>query len=310
MIEDMQRRNFSTETQRSYIHYIAEFARHFNISPDQLVPEAIREYQLFLANDRKMSAQSVNCFTAAAKFLYQTTLEMPWSQAHFVRSRVPETLPVVLSVTEVAQFFQAVGTLKHRAVLMTCYGAGLRIAETVTLRIGDIDSHRMVIRVQQGKGAKDRYVILPQRLLTILREYCRRQQPHRVSPDGKVMANGSNLTAWLFPAIKPHRHISSAAIQQVCRESAQLAGLDKRVTAHTLRHSFATHLLENGEDIRVIQVLLGHRRIDTTARYTRVGVTKLAATPSPLDKLPASLPAKLPAQPQGKRGRGRPRKNS
>lgn len=138
MIEDMQRRNLSEETQRNYIHYIAEYARHFNIPPDRLAPEAIREYQLFLSNDRKMSAQSVNCFTAAAKFLYQTTLEMPWSQAHFVRSRVPETLPVVLSSSEVAQFFNAVGILKHRAVLMTCYGAGLRIAEAVSLKVADI----------------------------------------------------------------------------------------------------------------------------------------------------------------------------
>jgi integrase/recombinase XerD len=298
MLEDMQRRNFSTETQRSYIHYIAEFAKYFNIPPDQLAPEAIREYQLFLANDRKMSAQSVNCFTAAAKFFYQTTLDMPWSQAHFVRSRVPETLPVVLSATEVALFFAAIGILKHRAVLMTCYGAGLRIGEAVSLKVGDIDSSRMVIRVQQGKGAKDRYVNLPERLLTVLREYCRRQKPHHFDPNG-IYQDATNKEAWLFPAIKPVRHISPATIQQVCRESARLAGIDKRVTAHTLRHSFATHLLENGEDIRVIQVLLGHRRIDTTARYTSVGVNKIASTASPLDHLP-----------QPKRGRGRPRKTT
>jgi site-specific recombinase XerD len=303
MIEDMQQRNFSSETQRSYIHYIAGYAQHFNISPDQLAPEAIREYQLFLTNDRKMSPESVNCFTSAAKFLYQTTLEMPWSQAHFVRSHVPETLPVVLSPIEVAQFFEVIGILKHRAVLMTCYGAGLRISEAVSLKIGDIDSSRMVIRVQQGKGAKDRYVNLAPRLLTVLREYCRRQKPHRFWPTGaQPTDNGVNKDAWLFPAIKAIRHISAATIQQVCRESAHLAGIDKRVTAHTLRHSFATHLLENGEDIRVIQVLLGHRRIDTTARYTNVGVSKIAATTSPLDN--------LPAPPQAKRGRGRPRKNA
>jgi integrase/recombinase XerD len=302
MLEDMQLRNLSPETQRSYIHYIAEYAGHFNTSPDQLAPEAIREYQLFLTNDRKMSPQSVNCFTAAAKFLYQTTLEMPWSQAHFVRSHVPETLPVVLSPLEVTQFFEAVGVLKHRAALMTCYGAGLRIFESVSLKVDDIDSSRMVIRVQQGKGAKDRYVPLPSRLLTILREYCRRQKPHRFWPTGtQPSGDGTNRDAWLFPAIKPTRHISAATIQQVCRESAHLAGIDKRVTAHTLRHSFATHLLENGEDIRVIQVLLGHRRIDTTARYTSVGVSKIAATTSPLDN--------LPAPPQATRGRGRPRKN-
>lgn len=298
MLEDMQQRNFSTETQRSYIHYIAQFAKHFNISPDQLAPEAIREYQLFLANDRKMSAQSINCFTSAARFLYQTTLDMPWSRAHFVRSHVPETLPVVLSSTEVALFFAAIGILKHRAVLMTCYGAGLRIAEAVSLKVADIDSSRMVIRVQQGKGAKDRYVNLPQRLLTVLRQYCRRQKPHHFDAKG-IYQDATNQEAWLFPAIKPVRHISPATIQQVCRESAYLAGIDKRVTAHTLRHSFATHLLENGEDIRVIQVLLGHRRIDTTARYTSVGVNKIASTASPLDHLP-----------QPKRGRGRPRKTA
>lgn len=297
MIEDMQRRNFSAETQRSYIHYIAHYARYFKASPELLSPEAVREYQLFLTNERQMSPQSVNCFTAAAKFLYQTTLELPWSQAHFTRSRVPETLPVVLSATEVAQFFQAIGILKHRAALMTCYGAGLRISETVRLKVGDIDSSRMVIRVQQGKGAKDRYVTLSPRLLTVLREYCRRLKPHHFGSGGSYQ-DAVNTDAWLFPDIKHKRHISPATIQEVCRESARLAGIDKRVTAHTLRHSFATHLLENGEDIRVIQVLLGHRRIDTTARYTQVSMTKIAATASPLDNLP-----------QPKRGPGRPRKN-
>ena len=230
-----------------------------------------------------MSEHSVNCFASAAKFLYLITLELPWSNSHFVRQRVPFTLPVVLSPMEVALFFQAAGVLKHRAVLMTCYGAGLRISEAVSLKPNDIDSQRMVIRVEQGKGAKDRYVTLSPRLLEVLREYWRRQRPQG---------------PWLFPAIKPHRHISAATIQQVCRESAQLAGIDKRVTAHTLRHSFATHLLENGEDIRVIQVLLGHRRIDTTARYTTVTKTKIASTASPLDNLPE------PAKPK----RGRPRK--
>lgn len=285
MIEDMQLRNFSPETQRSYVHYIAEYAMYFKTSPDQLGPEAIREYQLYLTNERKMSPESVNCFTSAAKFLYLTTLELPWSERHFVRSHVPHRLPVVLSAVEVALFFKAVGILKHRAVLMTCYGAGLRIAEAVSLKVSDIDSQRMVIRVEQGKGAKDRYVMLSSRLLTVLREYFRRQLPQG---------------PWLFPAIKQHRHISPATIQQVCRESAQLAGLDKRVTAHTLRHSFATHLLENGEDIRVIQVLLGHSRIDTTARYTAVSNAIIASTASPLDKLPQDPP---------KRKRGRPRKN-
>jgi len=271
MLEDMRLRNFSSETQRGYIHYIADYAQYFRTSPDRLGPEAVREYQIYLTEERKMSPETLNCFTSAAKFLYQTTLELPWSDRHFVRARVADKLPVVLSAAEVAQFFSAIGILKHRAVFMVCYGAGLRIAEAVSLKPAHIDSKRMLIRVEQGKGAKDRYVPLSPRLLAVLREYWRRQRP---------------LGPWLFPAIKSHKHISPATIQQVCRESALLAGIDKRVTAHTLRHSFATHLLENGEDIRVIQVLLGHKRIDTTARYIRVSPAKIAATASPLDRLP------------------------
>jgi site-specific recombinase XerD len=284
MLEDMRLRNFSAETQRSYIHYIAEYAQYFKTPPDLLGPEAVREFQVHLTTERKMSPDSVNCFTAAAKFLYTTTLELPWSASWFPRSRVPERLPVVLSAVEVSLFFQAIGVMKHRAVLMTCYGAGLRISEAVSLKPSNIDSQRMVIRVEQGKGAKDRYVTLSPRLLAMLREYWRRQRPQG---------------PWLFPALKTHRHISTATIQQVCREAAHLAGIDKRVTAHTLRHSFATHLLENGEDIRVIQVLLGHRCIQTTARYTRVGVNAIATVVSPLDQLPDPP----------KRKRGRPRKN-
>jgi len=240
MSEDMRLRNFSSETQRSYVHYIAEYAKYFNLSPVHLGPEAIREYQLHLINDRKMSAQSVNCFTAAAKFLYQTTLEMPWSNAIFVRARVPHKLPVVLSSTEVAAFLKAIGFIRYRAILMTCYGAGLRISEAVNLKIGDIDSERMVIRIEEGKGAKDRYTTLSPRLLAVLRQYWHRTffGPAREAQKAKE--------AWLFPGVKLHRHISESSVQQVCREAAQLAGIDKRVTAHTLRHSFATHLLETG----------------------------------------------------------------
>jgi integrase/recombinase XerD len=284
MIQDMQLRNLAAETQRSYVHYVAAYAKYFDKSPDLLGLEAIREYQLHLIEERKMSPESVNCFTAAAKFLYTTTLEIPWSQAHFKRMAVPERLPVVLSSVEVAQLFEAIGILKHRAVLMTCYGAGLRISEAVSLKPGAIESQRKLIRVEQGKGARDRYVPLPARLLTVLREYWRKQRPQG---------------PWLFPAIKTQRHISASTMQQVCREAAHLAGFDKRVTAHTLRHSFATHLLENGEDIRVIQVLLGHKRIDTTARYAAVTPGKITTTPSPLDSLPAAPKPK----------RGRPRNN-
>ena len=270
MAEDMILRNFSPETQRSYIHYIAGFAKYFDRSPEELGVEAIREYQLHLIEDRKLSAQSVNCFTAAAQFLYIHTLELPWSRAHFVRQHVPGKLPVVLSPAEVALFFKHVGIVKLRAALMTCYGAGLRSSEVVRLKVSDIDSARMVIHVRGGKGAQDRITMLSPKLLDILRTYWRFHRP----------------SGWLFPGIKADRHISAATLQQVCREAAQLAGFAKRVTAHTLRHSFATHLLENRIDIRVIQSLLGHKRIDTTAHYTAVTRKTVAATASPLDVLP------------------------
>lgn len=276
MLEDMRLRNFSPETQRSYIHYLVEYAKYFNESPSELDVEAIREYQLYLKDVRQMSPQSVNGFTSAAKFLYQQTLELPWSNAHFKRQRTPNSLPVVLSQEEVERFFAPVGILKHRAALMVCYGSGLRISEAVKLKVGDIDSQRMVLRVERGKGAKDRYSILSRRLLEVLRVYWKQQKP----------------TDYLFPGRKPGTHISDATLQQVCRDAAFLSGIHKRVTAHTLRHSFATHLLENGEDLRVIQVLLGHTRIDTTARYLHVSTAVIASTTSPLDQLyqPKSAP--------------------
>ncbi len=269
MLEDMRLRNFSPETQRSYIHYLKDYAKYFDQCPSVLDVEAIREYQLYLSEVRLMSPQSVNCFTAAAKFLYQTTLELPWSNAHFPRQRTPNSLPVVLSREEVERFFAKIGILRHRAALMVCYGGGLRISEAVRLKVSDIDSGRMVIRVERGKGAKDRYSVLSQRLLEVLRVYWKQQKPME----------------YLFPGRKDKTHMRPETVQQICRDAAWLAGIGKRVTAHTLRHSFATHLLENGEDLRVIQVLLGHSRIDTTARYTHVSAAKIASTASPLDQI-------------------------
>jgi integrase/recombinase XerD len=270
MLEDMRLRNFSPETQRSYTHYIAQFAKHFNTSPENLGVEAIREYQLYLIEDRKLSPASVNCFTAAAQFLYTVTLEMPWSRAHFPRQHVPGKIPVVLSPTEVALFFKHIGVVKLRAVLMICYASGLRISEAVKLKVSDIDSSRMVIHVRGGKGAQDRLSMLSPALLELLRTYWRCHRP----------------TDWLFPGIKANKHISAATAQDVCREAAQRVGFSKRVTPHVLRHSFATHLLENGIDTRVIQSLLGHKRIETTAYYAAVTAKTVAATASPLDQLP------------------------
>jgi len=271
-IEDMLLRGLAPTTQRSYIHYVAGFAKYYNLSPDKLDLEAVRQYQLYLLNEKKLSPKSVNAFVAAVQFFYQVTVEMPWGKESFSRVREGSTLPVVLSPEEVAQFFDHVPSVKYRAVLMLCYGAGLRIGEALTVKVGDIDSKRMVIRIAEGKGRKDRYVMLSPRLRQVLRSYYRAVRP-------------GGTEDWMFPSWCPDRHLSASSISQACRDASQQCGLSKRITAHTLRHSFATHLLENGTDIRVIQVLLGHTRIDTTARYTMVSTHVIAATPSPLDAL-------------------------
>lgn len=268
-IEDMQLRGLAPTTQRSYIHYAAEFAKFYNTSPEKLDLEAIRQYEMYLLNERKMSPQSVNAFVASVQFLYTVTLEMPWGKECFPRVRVASTLPVVLDPEEVTEFFDYVPSLKYRAALMLCYGAGLRIGEAVAVKVSDLDSKRMLIRIQQGKGRKDRYVMLSPRLLAVLRRYWRAARPRE----------------WLFPSWRNNRHLSSGALSRACCDASKQCGLTKRITAHTLRHSFATHLLEGGTDTRVIQVLLGHTRIDTTARYTKVAAHLIAATPSPLDSL-------------------------
>jgi len=271
MSEDMQLRNFSAGTQRSYIHYVAQYASYYGTSPEQLGLDDIRNYQLYLIEQRQLSPQSINTFVAAVKFLYTITLEMPWTDRQFVRLKVPATLPVPLSSTEVAEFLRHVGPLKHRIAVLLCYGSGLRISEAVALTVGDIDSARMLIRVRQGKGAKDRYTILSELVLHLLREYWKRERP----------------THFLFPGKKKGTHIRPSTIQQLCQEAARLAGITKRVTPHILRHSFATHLLESGVDTRTIQVMLGHTRIETTARYTTVTPRAMNQVVSPADRTPA-----------------------
>lgn len=278
MLEDMQLRNLCPETQRNYVHHMAGLGRFYQTSPEHLSLEEIREYQLYLINERGLSPESVNQFVSAARFLYLVTLEAPWPEDPLPRARVPHRLPVVLSATEVAEFFQHVCTIRYRAALMTAYGAGLRVSEVVNLQIGDIDSSRMLIRVRQGKGKKDRYAMLSPRLLEILRCWFRSQ--HRARQRQKTSPED-----WLFPGWRKGRHMNAASLQTVCREAARAAGLSKRVTVHTLRHSFSTHLVENGTDIRILQVLLGHSRIDTTARYVQVSPQVVAATVSPLDHL-------------------------
>jgi len=288
MFEDMQLRNLTPATQRSYVHYVADYALYFNQSPEKLDAEAIHQYLLYLLNERKLSPESVNTCVSALKFVYLNTLEMPWTDEYFPRAKRPHRLPIVLSQEEMLLFFDHIPGLKNRAALMTCYGAGLRVSEAVALKVPDIDGKRKLIRVEQGKGQKDRYAMLSDRLHMALRRYYKAFRP---DPEG-----------YLFPSWKKDRHMSAGALQLACREAAAHAGLRKKVTVHGLRHAFATHLLEQGTDLRIIQVLLGHSEIDTTARYTRVSPQIVAGTVSPLDRLGASphqrTAAKKPSQPK------------
>jgi site-specific recombinase XerD len=298
MIEDMQLRNLSAGTQRAYLHYITGLARFYQTSPEHLSLEELREYQLYMINERQYSPESVNHFVLSAKFLYNVTLETPWPEGALPRCRVPHKLPVVLSPVEVEEFFQHVCTIRNRAALMTAYGAGLRVSEVVSLQVGDIDSPRKLIRIRQSKGKKDRYAMLSPRLLEVLRWTPRvpRRSQHPAGQRQKTSPED-----WLFPGWRKDRHMNAATLQDVCREAARAAGLSKRITVHTLRHSFGAHLLENGTDIRIIQVLLGHSRIETTARYAQVSPRVVSVTASPLDNLGRN--ARRPA----KARKGKPR---
>jgi len=269
MSEDMQLRNFAPETQRNYIYHVKGLAEFYQTSPEHLDLEDIREYQLHLLNEKHHSAPAVNQFVSAARFLYQVTLDITWPEKALPRVRVSHQLPVVLSPAEVDAFFRHVGTLRYRAALMTAYGAGLRVSEVVRLKISDIDSARGLLRVEQGKGKKDRYAMLSPRLLKVMRAWWKVEQSKH----------------WLFPGRRPEKHMDPAMLQLVCRQAADLAGIAKRVRVHTLRHSFATHLLDQSVDLRVIQELLGHTCIDTTARYAQVSPRLVSVTKSPLDQL-------------------------
>jgi integrase/recombinase XerD len=281
MLEDMRLRQFSPHTQESYLLQIAQFARYFAQSPEVLGPDEIRTYQLYLATEKKLAPSSRNTAASALRFLYAVTLKKPWEVADLPRPKKSQTLPVVLSREEVAQFLEAVRTLKQRTILTVCYAAGLRIAEATHLKITDIDSQRMMIRVEQGKGRKDRYVMLSPALLTLLRTYWKTERPRH----------------WLFPGALPGLPITSDAVQFACQQARRRAGLKKLITPHSLRHTFATHLLEAGTDVRTIQLLLGHRSLATTARYLKVATSTVCATASPLDLLPVPPPLPEPPSP-------------
>ena len=271
MIEDMQVRNLSLKTQRNYLDQVSKFARHYGKSPDLLGPEEVRAYQVFLVQQKHISWGALNQAVCALRFFYHTTLGQDWALQRIPFARREKSLPVVLSLAEVTQFLQVIPTLKYRAILLTAYAAVLRIAEVTALHVTDIDSQRMVIHIRRGKGHKDRYVMLSPRLLDLLRTYWQTTRPKD----------------WLFPGRDPQQHISHRMVQLVCQQAWRAAGLSKRVTVRSLRHSFATHLMEAGTDLRTIQLLLGHRSLQTTARYTHVSATTLHTTISPLELLPA-----------------------
>jgi site-specific recombinase XerD len=286
MLEDMQVRNFSPHTQTSYVQQVSRFARHFQQSPESLGPEEIRAYQLHLTNDRKLAVSSVLIAVAALRFLrflYMVTLKKTWRVEDIIPApKKPQRLPIVLSPEEVLQFLECVPGPKHRAILTTCYAAGLRISEVLHLRPNDIDSRRMVIRVEQGKGQKDRYVMLSPKLLELLRTWWRVERP----------------TTWLFPGDRPGQAISKDAVEQACQKARRRCRIPKPISPHALRHAFAVHLLETGTDVRTIQLLLGHRSLATTARYLRIATIKVCATTSPLDWLPRPVtPAPPPPPP-------------
>lgn len=275
MLDDMRVRNFSPHTLRAYVHAIAGYARHFGTSPDLLGIEDARTYLLFLIHERHVSPSTLGLAHCALRFFYRVTLGRQWPAELLPLPKRQDKLPIILSLSEVEVLFAAVRHIKHRAILMTIYATGLRVSEACHLRVTDIDSQRMVVRVHQGKNRKDRYVMLSEVLLDALRAYWKAERP-------KV---------WLFPNPRRDEPMSIDSVHNMCVRSAERAGLAKRVTPQTLRHCFATHLLEAGANIRIIQLLLGHRSLHTTARYTHVSRESICAVTSPLDRLGRAQPS-------------------
>src|SRR6201984_1130794 len=275
MLEELQRLNYSEETIRSYIHAVEDFSRRFNCSPDRLGPRHIREYQAELFHIRKLSSGTVAIRLAALRFFYTKTLKKGWSIAETPYPKKDHRLPAILSQEEVTRLIQTAGTFFHRTLLMTLYATGARCAELTHLKFSDVDSKRMVIHIQGGKGRKDRDVMLSPKLLEELRQHWRRL-PRKTSD-------------WLFPGNRWHtanRPTSTKALYHACQGAAKRAGLNRAIHPHTLRHCFATHLLEAGADLRTIQILLGHQSLEQTAIYLHLSKRHLRATPSPLDSIP------------------------
>ena len=289
MLEELQRRNYSSETIRLYISAVKEFAEHFGRSPERLGPEEIRQHQNYLLTERKLSPKTVKARTSALRFLYVQTLKRPYMLEHIPVPKVPLKLPTVLTQDEVQRMIAAASHLMHRTIVMMLYSTGMRRGELCRLKVTDVDSERRVIHVRQGKGSKDRDVPLSPKLLETLREYWRWMKPQ----------------TWLFPGyVKGWRSdvpMTDKVVWHACKEAAEQAGITKRVSPHTLRHSYATHLLEAGADLRTIQFLLGHAEIKHTILYLHLSQKHLHAVTNPLESLEVSSPDTIRRSPLRKK---------
>lgn len=272
MIEDMTIRNLSAATQKSYVFHVRKLSEFCGRSPDRLGVEDVRAYQLSLV-ERGFSWGALNQTVCALRFFYGVTLGRTDLPVRIAYARKPRPLPVVLSAAEVVSFLEAVDGVKNRVALTCAYAAGLRVSEAARLKVNDIDSSRMVVRVERGKGGRDRYVMLSPQLLEVLRAYWRARRPQD----------------WLFPGRDDSRPMDPQVLNVACRRACEVVDFDKKVTAHTLRHTFATHLLEAGTDIRIIQVLLGHKNLATTTLYAQVSTQVIGRTASPFDQLNARI---------------------
>ncbi|GAC1348675.1 MAG: site-specific integrase [Acetobacteraceae bacterium] len=273
-IADMAVRGFTDKTRKDYLRTVAGFAAFLGRSPGTATAEDIRRFQI-QQSESGMNAPAMNSTVAALRFFFTTTVDRPDLSRKLIRLRYPRKLPVVLSSDEAARLIAATTCLKHRAALSVAYGAGLRVAEVASLKVGDIDSQRMLIVVERGKGGRYRHALLSPSLLALLRAWWQEGRQQGVMRPG----------GWLFPGQDPARPITTRQLSRVVEAAAEAAGLTKHVSPHTLRHSFATHLLEDGTDIRVIQVLLGHAKLDNTALYARVATKTVRTVTSPLDKI-------------------------
>jgi site-specific recombinase XerD len=283
MLEDMAMRGLRSDTQREYIRFVRDFAAFLERAPDTATAEDVRRFQV---HQRESGVQppTINCSVSALRFFFTMTLDRPDLSRRLVLARYPRKLPAVLSVEEVGRLLESAPGAKYKAVLGAAYGAGLRVSEVASLKVDDIDSTRMLIRVEQGKGRKDRNAMLSPQLLELLRLWWREGRRR-----GVMLPHG-----WLFPGRSSLEPISTRQLNRAVHEAAEAAGIKKRVSPHTLRHSFATHLLEQDVDIRVIQVLLGHSKLDTTALYARVATKTIRAVTSPLEHLKLLMEAEGP----------------